>query len=161
MSWLLILFIIAVVISPLMWFRQTPHSKRMTEFRHLANSLKIQVSLHRRPDARDEETALETVCYRLAWPETDIKQGWILQRFSQRGWDSSYDGWRWTQYQADPEWDMVLDELVPQMPSGVSAIMASRAGIGLIWDERGTAQDVQNIVAILQRLKQKAEEICH
>jgi ABC-type dipeptide/oligopeptide/nickel transport system ATPase component len=47
------------------------------------------------------------------------------------------------------------------MPSGVSAIMASRAGIGLIWDERGTAQDVQNIAAILQRLKQKAEEICH
>lgn len=161
MSWLLILFIVAVVISPLMWLKQTPHSKRMTEFRRIANSLNIQVSLHRRPDARDDETALDTVCYRLAWLDRDTHQRWVLHCSSQRGWESSCEGWLWTQHQADPKWEPVLADLMPQMPSGVSAVIASRAGIGLIWDERGSAQDLQSIADILQALRQKAKEICY
>lgn len=161
MSWLLILFIIAAVISPLMWLKQSPHAKRMTELRGLANSLSIQVSLHRRPDARDEETALEAVCYRMAWLDRDCDQKWVLQRFSQRGWDSNCAGWRWTQHQADPQWDVLLAQLIPQMPSGVSAVIANRAGIGVIWDERGDAQALQKIGDNLQVLREKAKEICH
>lgn len=161
MSWLLILFIIAVVISPLMWLKQSPHSKRMIELRGLANSLSMQVSLHRRPDARDDEKALETVCYRLPWLDRDCDQKWVLHRFSQRGWDSDFAGWRWTVHQADPVWDSLLAEIVPQMPVGVSAVIANRAGIGVIWDERGDPQALQKISENLQALRDRAKEICH
>ena len=161
MSWLLILFIIAVVISPLMWLKQSPHSKRMTELRGLANTLSIQVSLHRRPDAREDEKALEAVCYRMPWLQRDCDQSWVLQRFSQRGWDSHCEGWRWTHHQADPVWDSLLGEIIPQMPSGVTGVIANRVGIGLIWDERGNAQDLKKMSENLQALRKKAEEICH
>lgn len=161
MSWLLILFIIAVVISPLMWLKQSPHSKRMIELRGLANSLSMQVSLHRRPDARDDEKALETVCYRLPWQDRDCDQKWVLHRFSQRGWDSDFAGWRWTLHQADPVWDSLLAEIIPQMPVGVSAVIANRAGIAVIWDERGDAQALQKIGENLQALRDRAKEIYH
>jgi hypothetical protein len=63
MNWFLIVFGIAVVISPLMWLRQSPQAKRMTELRGMATQLSIQVSLHRRPDAREDEVSLDSVCY--------------------------------------------------------------------------------------------------
>ena len=65
MSWMLILFAIAIVLSPIMWFKQSPHQKNLAETRSAARSLGIQVNLHRRPDARDSETALEVTCYKM------------------------------------------------------------------------------------------------
>ena len=87
MTWLLILFGVAVVVSPLMWFRQSPRQKLITELRRAASSMGLQVSLHRRPDARDDETRLECVCYRLPWLDDSCRQNWVLQRYSNRGWD--------------------------------------------------------------------------
>ena len=67
MTWLLIVFGVAVVVSPLMWFRQSPRQKLITELRRAAGSMGLQVSLHRRPDAREDETRWSAVCYRLPW----------------------------------------------------------------------------------------------
>ena len=161
MNWFLIVFGIAVVISPLMWLKQSPHAKRMTELRGMATQLSIQVSLHRRPDAREDEIGLESVCYRLPWLDRDASERWVLQRFSERGWDSQCEGWRWTQHQAHPDWDDVLAQLIPELPNGVSALIASRAGIGMIWDERGDALDLEKIQNALQVLREKKAEICH
>ena len=113
MNWFLIVFGIAVVISPLMWLRQSPQAKRMTELRGMATQLSIQVSLHRRPDAREDEVSLDSVCYRLPWLDWNASECWVLQRFSPRGWDSHYEGWRWTQHQAHPDWDDLLAQLIP------------------------------------------------
>jgi hypothetical protein len=74
MTWLLIVLGVAVVISPLMWFRQSPRQKLITELRRSAGSAGLQVSLYRRPDARDEETRLECVCYRIPWLDGDCRQ---------------------------------------------------------------------------------------
>ena len=161
MNWFLIGFGIAVVISPLMWLRQSPQAKRMTELRGMATQLSIQVSLHRRPDAREDEVSLDSVCYRLPWLDWNASESWVLQRFSPRGWDSHCEGWRWTQHQAHPDWDDLLAQLIPALPTGVSALIASKAGIGMIWDERGDALDLEKIAATLQLLREKKAEICH
>ena len=160
MTWLLIVFGVALVISPLMWLKQSPHQHRITEFRRQANSLSMQVSLHRRPDARVDELRLESVCYRLSWSDKDFRQDWILQRCSQRGWESPYPAWRWMAGQADSQWNSTLEKILPRMPVGVSAVIADGNGIGLIWDERGEAEDVGQIHQLLLALQQKAEKIC-
>ena len=77
MTWLLIVLAVAVVLSPLMWFRQSPRQKLITDLRRSASALGLQVSLHRRPDAREEETRLETVCYRLPWLSDNCRQDWV------------------------------------------------------------------------------------
>jgi len=161
MNWFLIVFGIAVVISPLMWLKQSPQAKRMTMLRGMATQLSIHVSLHRRPDAREDEVSLESVCYQLPWLDRNAGERWVLQRFSHRGWDSDYEGWRWTQHQAHPDWDDVLAQLIPELPKGVSALIANKSGIGMIWDERGDVLDLEKIAATLHLLREKKAEICH
>ena len=160
MTWLLILLGLALVISPLMWFKQSPHQQQITELRRLANSLLLQVKLHRRPDARDDEMRLETVCYRLPWTDTDCRQNWVLQRYSSRGWESQCQGWHWTVDQSNAALDDTLTRVTADVPESVTALIASDAGIGVIWTEQGGADDVQKINQLLMLLRQKAEEIC-
>ena len=66
MTWLLIVFGTALVLSPLMWLKQSPHQKRIAELRRQANVASLQVSLHRRPDAREDERRLEAVLLPIA-----------------------------------------------------------------------------------------------
>ncbi len=160
MTWLLILFGVALVCSPLMWLKQSPYQRRVTELRRLAGSLMLQVSLHRRPDARDDELRLEAVCYRLPWTDTQFRQNWVIQRYSERGWDSHCTGWHWFGDQARPELKSTITETIAKMPDTVSAIIANSAGVGVIWDERGEPADVHEISEVLLGLRQKAEEIC-
>ena len=160
MTWLLIVFGIALVLSPLMWLKQSPHQKRITELRRHAGQSSLQVSLHRRPDARDDELRLEAVCYRLPWRDTDCRQDWVLQRRSSRGWPSEIDGWHWMAQAADQKWHDLLAQTLPQLPPSVSAIVADAQGIGVIWDERGDVNELNLICDFLQSLRQKAEEIC-
>ena len=159
MTWLLIVLGVAIVVSPLMWFRQSPRQKLITELRREASSQGIQVTLHRRPDAREDETRLETVCYRIPWPDDSCRQSWVLHRYSGRGWESACSGWLWTISQAPPEWDHKLPELVTSLPSGVSAIVANNTGIGVIWNEREDADDLVKIVENVKKLQSWAKKI--
>ena len=163
MTWLVILFGVAVVVSPLMWFRQSPRQKLITELRLSANSMGLQVSLHRRPDAREEETRLECVCYRLPWLDDSCRQSWVLHRHSKRGWQPgnnvlSRDGWLWTVAEAKPKWSPILEKTIANLPSGVSAIIANKAGIGMIWNERDDAADLEKIAQNLKKMQQTAKK---
>jgi hypothetical protein len=163
MTWLLILFGIAIVISPLMWFRQSPRQKLITELRRIANSLGLQVSLHRRPDAREDETRLECVCYRRPWLDDSCRQNWVLHRYSKRGWAPensllNSQQWLWTIAEADPKWTAVLAEISGDFPQGVSAIIANKAGIGVIWNERDDASDLHKVAENLTKMQQTAKK---
>ena len=158
MTWLLILFGLAVVVSPLMWFRQSPRQKLITELRRTASSMGLQVSLHRRPDARDDESRLECVCYRLPWLGDSCRQSWVFHRYSNRGWASPISEWLWTIAEADPKWNDLIGEIAADMPSGVSAIMANNSGIGVIWNERDDASDLQKVAQNLKKMQQTAKK---
>ena len=161
MTWLLIIFCIAVVLSPLMWFKQSPHQKRLAELRSGAAAVNIQVSLHRRPDARESETALEAVCYKMRWEGSGGQRSWVIHRFSQRGWESPWAGWRWVQSEADLSWHKILLEILPELPLNVTAIIATELDVGAIWSERGDHQDLLKIAESLGKLKHHAENISH
>jgi hypothetical protein len=163
MTWLLILFGIAIVISPLMWFRQSPRQKLITELRRSANSMGLQVSLHRRPDARDDETRLECVCYRRSWLDDNCRQNWVLHRYSKRGWEPdnivlNSSGWLWTIAEADPKWAALIADLCADLPQGVSAIIANKAGIGVIWNERDDSSDLDKVAENLTKMQQTAKK---
>lgn len=160
MTWLLILLCLALVISPLMWFKQSPHQRQVMELRRLAASLQLQVKLHRRPDAREDELRLETVCYRLPWSDADYRQNWVLQRYSERGWQSHCDGWHWYLDQPNAAINELLAQVTRDMSDSVTAVVANDEGIGVTWSERGDAEEVQKINQLLMLLRQKAEEIC-
>jgi hypothetical protein len=161
MTWLLIIFGIAVVLSPLMWFKQSPYQKRVADLRGSASTLNLLVSLQRRPDAREAESALEAVCYKMRWKASDHQRNWVIHRFSRRGWESPWAGWHWVQNEADVSWHGILPELLPELPSGVVAIIATEADVGAIWDERGSHDDLVKIAETLGKLKHHIENISH
>lgn len=163
MTWFLILIGVAIVVSPLMWFRQSPRQKLVTELRRQAHIMGLQVSLDRRPDAREEETRLECVRYSLPWLDEDCRQAWVLHRYSQRGWqpdsgDLTRSGWLWTIAQAPPQWDGVLADSVGELPAGATAVIANKVGIGVIWDEREDSSDLEKVANFLKKMQQIAKK---
>ena len=160
MVWLLIIFCLAVAVSPLMWMKSSPRQQRVMSFRKKARSLTINVNLCRHPDALDSEKRLDAIYYGLAWQKDILNESWILHRRNKRGWESHYHGWRWISDEADLAWYELLSATVESLPSGVTAIVASKEGIGVIWDERGDDDLFENLHQSLIGLRKKGEEIC-
>jgi hypothetical protein len=160
MVWLLIIFCLAVAVSPLLWMKSSPRQQQVMACRKKARSLNLNVTICRQPDALDSEKRLDAVRYDMAWQADKSNQSWILHRRSNRGWDSCFEGWRWLEAEADPAWLKIIGTSLETLPLGVSAIVVSQRAIGVIWDERGDADLIENVHYSLNRLRKKGEEIC-
>ena len=82
-----------------------------------------------------------------------------MHRSSRRGWESSFDDWRWIENEANKEWHDIISAILLELPEGINAIQVSSEGVGLVWDERGTIDLIDKIHASLLKLRQKGEEI--
>ena len=158
MHWLVICVVFAIVLSPLMWFKQSPRQARIAELRRAAFEKNIMVSLHRRPDARDNEKALDCVCYKIPVKDLEASSNWVLHRYSQRGWESKWTQWKWVSGEADLNWDGLLSKIISRLPAGATAIMKDSEGFGVIWDESAGDSELTEILNGLRMLKQHNEK---
>ena len=62
--------------------------------------------------------------------------------------------------QAGVQWNELHDDASNKVPIGVSAIVATNKGVGMIWEEGGEESYEGKISDFVLRLRQKAEEIC-
>ncbi|MDG0970185.1 MAG: hypothetical protein P8Q37_05020 [Porticoccaceae bacterium] len=160
MSWLLIIFVISVVLSPLMWFKQSPRQRHIGELRSDALQYNLQVSLHRRPDARDSDTRLDAVCYQMRFKGLTLQDPWVIHRHSTRGWSSNWRSWNWFGAEAKPCWHSVLNEILINVPRGITAIIVKKDSVGMIWDEAGTSDELRLIADYLDQLTVCAKNNC-
>ena len=84
--------------------------------------------------------------------------GWTIHRFSQRGWESEWQDWRWVKQEAEESWKEVLRKLLPQLPTGITAVIVERDSVGVIWNERAGNKELQEIARFLTELKQHMEK---
>lgn len=155
MIWLLIIFCLAVAVSPLMWMKVSPRQRQIQQCREIARTLSIRVNLQRRPDARESEQRLDAVCYWLLWDDRCRPQPWILHRYSNRGWQSQWEGWHWIVGEASSEWQPLIQNTLALLPADVSAIVVNNYGVGVFWGENGDQLMVHKIKDCLATLKQK------
>ena len=160
MVWLLIIFCLAVAVSPLMWMKSSPRQQQVMANRKKARSLTINVNICKQADASDSEDRLDAIFYWLDWQQDNLNESWVLHRRSNRGWESCFDGWRWINQEADKAWLEVIGSIIDDLPSGVSAIVTNKQGIGVVWDERGDGVTVENLHQCLIKLRDKGKEIC-
>lgn len=160
MKWLLIGFLIAVVLSPLMWMRQSPGQQRVTQHRRDARSKGIQVNLQPRPEAREGENRLEAVCYRAPWTKSSVRQNWVLHRYSERGWPSDLPGWNCAVEQLGGNCSEPVYSVARELPVGVRAIVADARGLGLIWDEKGDTEQCALVCEKAGELRNLIQENC-
>lgn len=159
MVWLLIIFCLAVVVSPLLWMKSSPRQQHITACRKKARDLSINVNLRRRPDALEDEARIDTVYYWLPWLEAKNIQSWVLHCSSRRGWESPFEKWRWINNEAQSDWYEIISNCLARLPDGITAIQLSKEGIGLVWDERGDIESIEKIHISLLDLRRKGEEI--
>jgi hypothetical protein len=143
-----------------MWMKSSPRQQQIMACRKKARSLTMNVTVCRQPDALDSEKRLDAVRYDLAWQKNKFNQSWVLHRCSRRGWESCFEGWRWLESEADIGWHEIIADSLKMLPSGVSAIVVSQRAVGVVWDEHGDADLVENLYCSLKALRKKGEEIC-
>lgn len=156
MIWLLIIFFMAVAISPLMWIKASPRQRQIQQCREIARGLSLRVKLQRRPDARESERKLEAVGYWLAWDDSNIPRPWTLHRYSNRGWESPWEGWNWIVDEAPSEWQPQIQNVLTLLSADVQAIVVNGSGLAVIWQEKGDESRVHIIKECLTTLKENA-----
>ncbi len=161
MIWLLIIFTLAVVVSPLLMMKSSPRQQQISSCRQAARSLSISVNLHPQPDARETEKRLVTTLYWLPWQTERRPKPWVLHRCSDRGLHSRWSNWYWLPNRAGSQWEDVLDDVLCQLPSGVTAVVLNNSGVGVTWDERSDSAVVSTLHSCIERLQKKGEEISH
>ncbi|WP_461482504.1 hypothetical protein [Porticoccus sp.] len=160
MTYLLIVLVLAIIISPMLWLRQTPRQKLVTAMRQQAARAGIQVKLARPADAREGEGRLEYVRYSLPWlPKTASSplprmEKWMLVHQTRRGDPSPWGDWQWLGREANPVINDAIGAALQGLPPSVSALEASAAGLSIYWQERGELADIEAITSQLTALRE-------
>jgi len=160
MTYLLIAFVLALILSPLMWFRQSPRQKLITAMRKEAASKGIRVKLSKPADAREGEGRLEYVTYTLPWlPDSAASmeprmEKWLLVKGTRRGDPSNWNSWQWLGRESNDALITPIGFALEKLPENISALEACSEGVRIYWQERGQLYDVQAIFEHLDKLRE-------
>ena len=159
MTYLLIAFVLLVILSPLMWFRQSPRQKLVTAMRKEAATKGMRVNLSKPADAREGEGRLNYVTYTLPWaPDTESSElprmeKWLLIKETHRGDPSPWAPWQWMGRESNDCLIEPIGKAIEGMPDTVAALEACSAGVVIYWQERGELDYVQKIYQQLDGLR--------
>lgn len=159
MTYLLIAFVLAIILSPLMWFRQSPRQKLITDMRKEAAAKGLRVKLSKPADAREGEGRLEYVTYRLPWvtdsdPSVEtVMEKWLLIKDTRRGDPSPWLPWQWLGYESNEILYDVVGDVIKSLPEDVVALEVCKNGVLVFWQERGSLDDVTVIYNQLDKLR--------
>lgn len=159
MTYLLIAFVLAIILSPLMWFRQSPRQKLITDMRKEAREKSLWVRLSKPAGTREGEGRLEYVTYTLTWvPDSNPSmeprmEKWLLIKDTHRGDPSPWESWQWLGRESNDSLNTPIGSALQQLPKSIAALEACSEGVRIYWQERGELHDVQVIFDQLSKLR--------
>ena len=153
MEWILIVFGILLVAFPVIWVKQSPTQKKIANLRKIARESGLFVRRCRRPDAREDERKLTSVCYEMPCAYKELDMTFCLQRVSERGEPSAWNTWRWAGKKPSKKWTEVIHYLTTSSSEDVKALIARPGFIGLILDEKNISEGLTFYVEILSNSK--------
>lgn len=159
MTYLLIAFVLAIILSPVMWFRQSPRQKLITDMRKEAREKKLWVKLSVPADAREGEGRLEYVTYTLTWvPDSNPSieprmEKWLLIKDTHRGDSSHWENWQWLGRESNESLNTPIGLALEQLPKSITGLESCSEGVRIYWQERGELHDVQVIFDQLSKLR--------
>ena len=155
MEYIWVLVVLALVLSPIIGLKSSPRQKKLENLRRCAAAEGLHVKIARRPDARDDERDLDSVSYLLPWGGSapEALRPWVLTHNNRRGMEAEWPNWRWFQGPAPRPAFGALEQLLPQLPEGVTGIVVGRQGLAIHWLEQGEEADVSTIASALKTLR--------
>lgn len=135
MSYLLILLIIVIALSPLLSMMPSKRQRQLADLRQAAASAGLYVKLEKAEDGS------QRTFYGCRRQRGDT--GVLPATLSPDG-----KGWRETA----GHWNAERMAALEPLPSGVLGVREDREGVGVNWDEMGTREDVETIARVLRGL---------
>ncbi len=137
MTWLIILFVLMLVISPVMWLRPSPRQRRVAGLRSEAMKTGLSVKLET-PPLHDTRTAMPA--YRWHYPPGRPGPDFVLVRDSESGASLRpfAHGWRWRREPLRPLPEALetrFKGLLSRLPQDALVIESSRQALTLWWWE--------------------------
>lgn len=156
MEYLVILFIVALVLGPVMWLRPAPADRRSVDLRNRARALGLQVRICELPRSRRVQARREAPVLGAAYSMSShdrVSPGnrelWLCD---------PVEGWQGERGEPVPpgrrEW---LDTLTAPLPKGVTALEYGTGTASVYWSERGGPESVERIAAVLRQLLEGPE----
>jgi len=155
MTYLLIIVIVALIISPLVWLKPSLRQQQLEQLRREARHGGLRVRLSTRPDVREGEKAhFDCACYCLPWDELNGRPSgrmgaWTLVRDTRRGITSGWDDWRWLAQPAPEEAGAAIEEITRSLPKEALGLVAALDGLEFYWTEKPVQQSNEEVVALL------------
>jgi hypothetical protein len=172
MTWLLIIFILALIIGPILALIPSPRQKEQTAFRNEAKSRGISVELCsiEDPDPNPDnylsatgkrlDPVIKCIAYRIArkrplhWQRAARIHWKLIQTQGARLADLP-DGWKWH----EPAVELAevsrqsLIRCLPQLPDDVIAVEESNYVVSVYWHEKGGTDALEGVCTFLEGFK--------
>jgi len=155
LTYLLIIVVVSLIISPLVWLKPSPRQQQLEKLRREARQGGLRVRLSARPDVREgEKTHFDCACYCLPWNELKGRPpgrmgSWSLVRDTRRGISSGWEDWRWLALPAPEEVSDVIEKVIRGLPEEALGLVASAEGLEFYWTERPDRQLDEEVVPLL------------
>lgn len=137
MTWVLIIFVVMVALSPLLSMRPSRRQRQLAALREQAALAGMVVQLQQLPELPD--SGLQPFYSRRRPREDNQPRPSVVYRRTAQGWLSA-------QGKIAP----AVASLLADMPAGVSHVSSSMACVGAFWDENGSVEDLEQIDRLLQ-----------
>jgi hypothetical protein len=137
LTWVLIIFVVMVALSPLLSMRPSRRQRQLAAFREQAALAGLVVQLQQLPQSPD--SGLQPFYSRRRPREDNQPRSSVVYRRTAQGWLSA-------QGKIAPE----EAELLAAMPAGVSHVSSTKACVGVFWDETGSVADLEQIDRLLR-----------
>jgi len=135
LTWLLIIFIVALAIAPILQMVPSKKQRRLARLREYAVTHGLFVEYRPLP-GKDRQNLYrsEVLFYGKRIPDSG--------EFMRQVWEREEQDW---QREAPP----AKQELLRALPDSVRVVVAEPGGVGLYWDESGEEEEIDAILAFL------------
>lgn len=151
-SWLIIIAVVALAVGPVMMFQPSAGQKRLAQFRAKANQSGLNVMLASKAIPELEGTA----CYSLPWIDQSLRKNqWQLVRKSYQHELHLNGFWAWLPDNIHRKGEAVLKAQLEQISANVVSVVASPAGLGVYWNEKGDMAEFESILVWLAQTQKR------
>lgn len=138
-TWLLIIFIVFLALSPLLALLPSRRQRQVARLRQMAALAGLRVQLCVPPGAAGEQGLV--ACYSLP-----VAAGQCLRVVG--GYRNNGGEWQ----HLDPLSEALPARMLANLPGGVSHLLLAPEQVAAFWDERGSNEDIQRIKQALEAI---------
>lgn len=159
MSWLIILFVVALAVSPVMWLKPSPRQRRLAKLRNRATQAGVKVELAEPPL---HAAGKQMPSYRWRYPQNLPGPHFVLVReeVASSVLKPFRHGWRWRTepLRGLPDDAMQrLDSLLARLPQDAMVLESQRSALVLWWYESQAAERFASYLSDFEALRSELE----